>query len=77
MTTPASVLLVGVGVMARKLVWLPFPFDGAPQSRLSLDWREWMTNQLLEEYFADRSFYQLQAAGLVDSPDQRLSAAIK
>jgi hypothetical protein len=38
------------------------------QSRLALEWREWLTNKLLGQYFADRSFYQLQAGALVDNP---------
>jgi hypothetical protein len=30
------------------------------QSKLSLEWREWMTTRLTAEYFADRTFYQVQ-----------------
>jgi putative ATP-binding cassette transporter len=47
------------------------------QSRLSLEWREWMTQELLQDYFRDRSFYRLQAGGLVDNPDQRMASDIK
>eukprot|EP00879_Flechtneria_rotunda_P026551 GHRR01028321.1.p1 GENE.GHRR01028321.1~~GHRR01028321.1.p1 ORF type:complete len:773 (+),score=316.24 GHRR01028321.1:1160-3478(+) len=47
------------------------------QNRLALEWREWMTAHLLEQYFADRSFYQLQAGALVDNPDQRIAADVR
>lgn len=43
----------------------------AAQSRLALEWREWLTSKLLGQYFADRSFYQLQAGALVDNPGER------
>mgnify|MGYP001811054060 CR=1 FL=1 len=36
-----------------------------------------MTTRLLEQYFRDRSFYQLQAAQLVDNPDQRIAAVVR
>jgi ABC-type uncharacterized transport system fused permease/ATPase subunit len=49
----------------------------APQSKLSLEWREWMTERLLQQYFSDRSFYQLQSAGLVDNPDQRIASDVR
>ena len=54
----------------------------APQSKLSLEWRQWMTENTLKDYFADRSFYQLTSApsgseGAVDNPDQRISSDIK
>ncbi len=47
------------------------------QSKLSLEWREWMTEQLLSQYLADRSFYQLQAEQLVDNPDQRIASDVR
>lgn len=47
------------------------------QSRLALEWRQWMTSHLLEQYFADRSFYQLQAGAIVDNPDQRIAADVR
>ncbi|GBF88477.1 hypothetical protein Rsub_01190 [Raphidocelis subcapitata] len=47
------------------------------QSRLALQWREWMTARLLSQYFRDRSFYQLQAGGMVDNPDQRIAADVR
>jgi ABC-type uncharacterized transport system fused permease/ATPase subunit len=47
------------------------------QQRLALEWREWMTAHLLKQYFADRSFYQLQAGAIVDNPDQRIAADVR
>ncbi|KAA6420322.1 MAG: abc transporter family [Trebouxia sp. A1-2] len=58
--------------------WLCSLFVGIPVyvlrdyylSVLSLEWREWMTNEFTTDYFKDRSFYQVQAGNLVDNPDQ-------
>ena len=47
------------------------------QSKLALEWREWLTVRLTTEYFADRSFYQVQAGSLLDNPDQRISSDIR
>lgn len=41
--------------------------------RLGLEWRRWMTNQLLNRYFADRGFYDLLAKPEIDNPDQRIA----
>lgn len=41
------------------------------QSKLALSWREWMTEQLTQEYFASRTFYKIQSGQLIDNPDQR------
>ena len=50
---------------------------GLPQSKLALEWREWLTRRLTDDYFRDRSFYQIQAGTLVDNPDQRISSDIR
>lgn len=46
-------------------------------SVLSLEWREWMTNEFTSDYFKDRSFYQVQAGNLVDNPDQRITNDVR
>lgn len=30
------------------------------QSKLALEWRQWLTERLTAEYFYDRTFYQVQ-----------------
>ena len=55
---------------------LPDPYHRGAQARLSLEWREWMTNRLMGQYFRDRSFYQLQAGQLVDNPAPRLASHV-
>ena len=47
------------------------------QSRLALEWREWMTEQFTRNYFADRTFYRIQADSLLDNPDQRIAVDIR
>ena len=46
------------------------------QSLLGLKWREWTTKRYVGAYMADRNFYQIQAGGLVDNPDQRINSDI-
>ncbi len=46
------------------------------QSKLALDWRLWMTNNLMDEYFKDRKFYTLQASAQLDNPDQRITSDV-
>lgn len=47
------------------------------QSRLALDWRDYMTRRLTQEYLASRTFYQIQAGSLIDNPDQRISSDVR
>lgn len=47
------------------------------QSKLALEWRQWMTERLTAEYFEDRTFYRVQAGGLLDNPDQRIASDIR
>ena len=36
-----------------------------------------MTNRFTADYFANRTFYQVQAGALVDNPDQRIAVDIR
>lgn len=46
------------------------------QSLLSLRWRAWMTEEMLGNYMADRTFYNIHSGAVVDNPDQRLTSDI-
>ncbi len=46
------------------------------QSTLALDWREWMTKYLMDDYFGNRRFYTLQASAMLDNPDQRIASDV-
>lgn len=43
---------------------------------LGIFWRRWLTNRFLDRYFAGRAYYELNAAGTIDNPDQRISEDI-
>lgn len=47
------------------------------QSRLALEWREWMTERLTRQYFEGRTFYTVQAEALLDNPDQRIAVDVR
>lgn len=39
----------------------------------ALRWREWITERVLAQYCGGRNFYNLEADGKVDNPDQRIA----
>lgn len=59
------------------LLWQVYVLRDYYLSVLSLEWREWMTNQFTSDYFKDRTFYQVQAGALVDNPDQRIANDVR
>ncbi|MCM5571401.1 ABC transporter ATP-binding protein/permease [Burkholderiaceae bacterium FT117] len=40
-------------------------------------WRRWLTNRFLDRYLGDRAYYELNARGGIDNPDQRISEDIR
>lgn len=48
------------------------------QGKLGLYWRKWLTEHFLNNYFLNRSFYQLAVKNIeIDNPDQRISEDIR
>eukprot|EP00887_Chlorella_sp_A99_P002377 scaffold10.g2377.t1 len=77
----------GVGAKFQEML---IKWAGALVSRLSLEWRQWMTTRLTADYFAGRAFYRVQvrryrmvthadvhAGALVDNPDQRIAVDVR
>jgi len=44
---------------------------------LGLRWREWMTDEFLGNYFQNRHYYEIEAQGQIDNPDQRIMEDIR
>ncbi len=42
-----------------------------------LRWRLWLTNRFLDNYFGNRSFYNLNSSTEIDNPDQRIAEDVK
>jgi putative ATP-binding cassette transporter len=42
------------------------------QDKLTLRWRQWMTEDLLKKYLSNRNFYRLNHNSEIDNPDERL-----
>jgi vitamin B12/bleomycin/antimicrobial peptide transport system ATP-binding/permease protein len=40
---------------------------------LQIRWRRWLTRKYLDDWLADRAYYQLQLGSTTDNPDQRIS----
>lgn len=47
------------------------------QDYLSLRWREWLTGIFLGNYFSNRRYYEIEASGEIDNPDQRIMEDIR
>ncbi|NJN03936.1 MAG: ABC transporter ATP-binding protein/permease [Leptolyngbyaceae cyanobacterium RM1_1_2] len=48
------------------------------RDRLGLEWRRWLTNHFVNQYFENRAFYQLnQSAPEIDNPDQRIAEDVR
>jgi putative ATP-binding cassette transporter len=45
--------------------------------RLSLAWRDWLTNHLLRRYFYNRVYYRLRSSPTIDNPDERMSEDVR
>jgi vitamin B12/bleomycin/antimicrobial peptide transport system ATP-binding/permease protein len=42
------------------------------KGKLSLDWREWITKNLIDRYMANRNYYRINGDERVDNPDERI-----
>jgi putative ATP-binding cassette transporter len=72
-----SYLFVGV-YFCGFLVGIPIvAFYGYVRDYMGMHWRKWMTVDLLGKYFANRNYYDIEAAGEIDNPDQRLVEDIR
>ena len=48
------------------------------RDRLGVEWRQWLTSYLIDRYFQNRAFYNLNyAEANIDNPDQRIAEDIK
>ena len=60
--------LVGIPIVA---------FYGYVQDYLGMRWRQWMTDTFLRNYFANRSYYEIESRSAIDNPDQRITEDIR
>ncbi|MBN1959149.1 MAG: ABC transporter ATP-binding protein/permease [Desulfuromonadales bacterium] len=60
--------LVGIPIVA---------LYGYVQDYLGMRWREWLTGEFLGNYFKNRSYYDIEAEGKIDNPDQRIMEDIR
>lgn len=48
------------------------------RDRLSLQWRQWLTDHFIDHYFRDRAYYNLNTANAdIDNPDQRIAEDVR
>ncbi|KAF8819789.1 putative ABC transporter D family member 2, chloroplastic [Cardiosporidium cionae] len=47
------------------------------RDRLAIEWRSWLTDQLMKEYYAFRCYYMLEVYKEIDNPDQRIAEDLK
>jgi len=72
-----SYLFVGV-YFCGFLVGIPIvAFYGYVRDYMGMHWRKWMTTDFLGKYFAGRNYYDIEAEGEIDNPDQRIMEDIR
>jgi len=48
------------------------------QKRVGVEWRRWLTGRFVDDYFKDRSFYEIQQFKTdIDNPDQRIAEDVR
>lgn len=48
------------------------------RDRLGLQWRRWLTNRFVDNYFGDRAYYNLNTSNVdIDNPDQRIAEDVR
>jgi vitamin B12/bleomycin/antimicrobial peptide transport system ATP-binding/permease protein len=43
------------------------------KAKLGLDWRAWLTQNLIDRYMSDRNYYRINGDERVDNPDERIA----
>jgi len=43
------------------------------KNKLSLDWRDWLTQDLIDRYLSKRNYYRINGDARVDNPDERIA----
>lgn len=64
----ASVFVVGTPIVV---------YYSYVQEKLGVNWRDWLTNRFLDDYFSDRAYYDINNNSKVDNPDQRITEDIR
>jgi hypothetical protein len=47
------------------------------RNKLTVQWRAWMTQRILDMYEANRSYYAVEMKGDLDNPDQRIAEDVR
>ncbi len=63
-----SVFVIGIPVVV---------FYGWVRDKLAVHWRKWLTNHLLDKYFAKRAYYRINNNTEIDNPDERLAQDVE
>ncbi len=68
-----------IGIFAATLVVYAPLYAGYVyvRDRLALDWRQWLTDNLIDRYFQHRAFYHINHDANIDNPDRRITEDVK
>jgi len=67
-----SYYLIAIAVVTPVNVFYSFT-----EQRLALFWRRWLSVEILDRYFKNRSYYRINPTIGIDNPDQRIEADIR
>jgi vitamin B12/bleomycin/antimicrobial peptide transport system ATP-binding/permease protein len=51
-------------------LWAAYPLV---RDKLGICWRRWLTRRILDRYFGNRAYYELNSDDQIDNPDQRIA----
>lgn len=70
----------------RLMIWMTFIgslqssatlFTNYLSGKLLIDWRQWLTTSLMDDYLAKRTYYEIQKTENIDNPDQRIQEEVQ
>jgi putative ATP-binding cassette transporter len=64
---------IGVFVLLMAMAVPLYSYLEYTRFALAIEWRRWLTDWVLERYFADRASYRLAGRPEIDNPDQRIA----
>lgn len=70
-------ILLLIYVATLILVTLLVTFSEYLRKELALDWYRWLTHHVLDRYFRDRAYYQINFEPDIENPDQRISQELE
>ncbi|TLV04997.1 ABC transporter ATP-binding protein/permease [Klebsiella indica] len=61
-----------IGLLQSATMWYTIYIGG----KLLLDWRQWLSQHLIDSYLRNRTYYEIQKDDTIDNPDERIQEEV-